>query len=441
MTGFLWSNDEEAFFGNDQNANTKKGAEKAGRKAKPAPGQSLEAPLTVSELNESLKRLIDQTFGTIWLSGEISNLTRSNAGHVYLTLKDAGGQIAGVIWRSTLERIDVDLAEGMAVIVQGRLDVYSPRGNYQIVISRVEQQGIGALQAAFRKLYKRLEAEGLFAAERKKPIPRFPFRIGFVTSPSGAAIQDFLQVLKRRWPVASVLIIPSKVQGEGSAEEIARGVRAAARIRPELDVLVVGRGGGSIEDLWSFNEEIVVRAVAECPLPTISAVGHEIDVTLCDLAADVRALTPTEAGEIIAPNRDDLLQTLEGVRNRLEGLIGYQWERATSQLTTLASRPILEDPMRLLERPTQQLDECYRDLDLAMDQRLEKAQIAIQQRAQVLEALSPLGVLARGYSLTQDDRTGRLITSAADVQPGQILKTRLAGGEVKSQVTSVENPS
>lgn len=430
MTGFLWSNDEEAFFGNEQNAAPKK----TPKDLKPSPGQSLESPYSVSQLNESLKRIIDKTFGTIWLAGEISNLTQSNAGHIYLTLKDAGGQIAGVIWRSTLERIDVELSEGMAVIVQGRLDVYSPRGNYQIVISRVEEQGLGALQAAFRRLYKKLDSEGLFASERKKPLPQFPFRIGFVTSPSGAAIQDFLQVLKRRWPVASVLIIPSKVQGEGAAEEIARGIKAAARISPALDVLVVGRGGGSIEDLWAFNEEIVVRAVAECPLPTISAVGHEIDVTLCDLAADVRALTPTEAGEIIAPHREELLSQLEGVQNRLRGLVAYQYERAEGRLKSLADRPILTEPERLLERPNQRLDDFFRDLDLAMDQKLEAAKSTLQQHAQVLDALSPLGVLARGYTLTVDAETGKLITSAEEIAPGQTIKTKLANGEIRSMV-------
>lgn len=430
MTGFLWSNDEEAFFGHEPNDALKKNS----KDLKPNPGQSLESPYSVSQLNESLKRIIDKTFGTIWLAGEISNLTQSNAGHIYLTLKDAGGQIAGVIWRSTLERIDVELSEGMAVIVQGRLDVYSPRGNYQIVISRVEEQGLGALQAAFRRLYKKLDSEGLFASERKKPLPQFPFQIGFVTSPSGAAIQDFLQVLKRRWPVASVLIIPSKVQGEGAAEEIARGIKAAARIRPELDVLVVGRGGGSIEDLWAFNEEIVVRAVAECPLPTISAVGHEIDVTLCDLAADVRALTPTEAGEIIAPHREELLSQLEGVQNRLRGLVAYQYERAEGRLKSLADRPILTEPERLLERPNQRLDDFFRDLDLAMDQKLEAAKNILQQHAQVLDALSPLGVLARGYSLTVDAETGKLITSAEEIAPGQTIKTKLAIGEIRSTV-------
>ncbi len=430
MTGFLWSNDEEAFFGSEQNAAPKKNP----KDMKPGPGQSLESPYSVSQLNESLKRIIDKTFGTIWLAGEISNLTRSNAGHIYLTLKDSGGQIAGVIWRSALERIDVELSEGMAVIVQGRLDVYSPRGNYQIVISRIEEQGLGALKAAFRRLYKKLDSEGLFASERKKSLPQFPFRIGFVTSPSGAAIQDFLQVLKRRWPVASVLIIPSKVQGEGAAEEIARGIKAAARIRPELDVLVVGRGGGSIEDLWAFNEEIVVRAVAECPLPTISAVGHEIDITLCDLAADVRALTPTEAGEIIAPHREELLSQLEGVQNRLRGLVAYQYERAEGRLESLADRPILTEPERLLERPSQRLDDFYRDMDLAMDQKLEAAKNTLQQHAQVLEALSPLGVLARGYSLTVDAETGKLITSVEEIAPGQTIKTKLATGEIRSTV-------
>lgn len=430
MTGFLWSDDADAFFGD---------AGKGKPQKQTKPGTSQDAPLSVSQLNEWIKRALDQSIPTVWIAAEISNLTQSAAGHVYLTLKDPSGQISAVLWRSTLERIGMDISEGMAVLVQGRLDVYSPRGSYQLVIQRVEQQGVGALQAAFRRLYQKLEKEGLFAAERKKALPRFPNRIGFVTSPAGAAIHDFYQVLGRRWPRASVLVIPSRVQGEGAAEEIVRGIRAAAKIQPALDILVVGRGGGSIEDLWCFNEEIVVRALVECPIPTVSAVGHEVDVTLSDLAADVRALTPTEAAEIVAPNKEELLELFRNTEARIQSLVQNHVHRHESKLRSLAARAVIEDPARLLESSTQLLDDVHRDLDNALDTWYERTSQLIQNQAQMLEALSPLKTLARGYSLTQDKVTGKIIKGVASVMTGQVIVTRVASGEIESIVTKSTN--
>jgi exodeoxyribonuclease VII large subunit len=328
----------------------------------------------------------------------------------------------------------MELREGMAILVQGRVDVYSPRGTYQVIVSRIEQQGLGALQAAFRKLHAKLEREGLFDPSRKKSLPPFPTRIGFVTSPSGAAIHDFTQVLKRRWPSASVLIIPSKVQGDGAAEEIVRGIGLAERIRPILDVLVVGRGGGSLEDLWCFNEEIVVRAVAACSLPTISAVGHEIDVTLCDLAADVRALTPSEAAERVVPSQDEIRDLLRGVERRVETLILNRIRHATQQLTSLASRPVLASPERLLDTAMQRLDDAHESIDSAIDRLLDSRQEQANRLAHVLEAISPLKTLIRGYAVTQDSGTGKAITSVTQVSKGQLLTTRLADGQFQSQV-------
>ena len=216
-------------------------------------------PLTVTELTQHIKRTLEQSIGSFWIAGEVSNVTKASSGHVYLTIKDANSQISAVIWRSSWERCKFDLKEGQAVLGLGKLDVYGPRGTYQVVLQRLEQQGVGPLQIAFKKLYAKLSAEGLFQPERKRPLPAFPQRIAFVTSPHGAAIHDFLEVLRRRWPHSDVLVIPAKVQGAGAAEEIARGIEAANQIQPPLDVLVVGRGGGSIEDLWAFNEEIVVQ--------------------------------------------------------------------------------------------------------------------------------------------------------------------------------------
>lgn len=454
MTGFLWSDDADAFFGEQPNAGpsksnlppkssekpASKSAANSGAKssakvpAKPRPGTTSEAPLTVAQLNAWIKNAIEQTVPTFWLAGEIGNLNQSASGHVYLTIKDAASQVSAVIWRSTFERIGMDLREGMAVLVQGRIEVYGPRGTYQVIITRMEQQGLGALQAAFRRLHAKLEKEGLFAPERKKPLPAFPTRIGFVTSPSGAAIHDFTQVLKRRWPGASVLIIPSRVQGDGAAQEIAEGIRVAALLKPALDVLVVGRGGGSLEDLWCFNEEVVVRAVAACPLPTVSAVGHEIDVTLCDLAADVRALTPSEAAERIVPSRDDVFDTLTGVQRRLDTLLMHRLSQAEMRLQSIASRPILQSPERLLETPMQRLDDLHESLDGVIDELMQSRTEQLERVSQVLDAISPLKTLARGYSVTLDAQSNKVIMSTEHIQPGQLIRTKLSDGEFLSKI-------
>ena len=452
MTGFLWSDDADAFFGETPKADGGKprpqskstSSESLAPKnlakglAKPKLGTSSDAPLTVAQLNQWIKNAIEQTVPTFWLAGEIGNLNQSASGHVYLTIKDSASQISAVIWRSTFERIGIDLREGMAVLVQGRIEVYGPRGTYQLIINRMEQQGLGALQAAFRRLHAKLEKEGLFAAERKKPLPTFPIRIGFVTSPSGAAIHDFTQVLKRRWPGASVLIIPSRVQGDGAAAEIAEGIRVAALVRPALDVLVVGRGGGSLEDLWCFNEEIVVRAIAACPLPTVSAVGHEVDVTLCDLAADVRALTPSEAAERIVPSREEIFDTLAGVQRRLDTLLVHRLSQAELRLQSMASRPILQSPERLLETPTQRLDDLHESLDSMIDGVIQSRTEQLERVSQVLDAISPLKTLARGYSVTLDAENDKVIMSLEHVKPGQLIRTKLCDGEFVSKVLDTD---
>ncbi len=439
MTGFLWSGDADAFFGEQPNPDSiqrNPPAKTLGKTpAKARPGTSSDTPLSVAQLNAWVKNAIEQSVSTFWLAGEIGNLNQSASGHVYLTIKDATSQVSAVLWRSTFERIGMDLREGMAVLVQGRIEVYGPRGTYQVIISRMEQQGLGALQAAFRRLHAKLEKEGLFAPERKKSLPAFPTRIGFVTSPSGAAIHDFTQVLKRRWPGASVLIIPSRVQGDGAALEIAEGIRIAALLKPALDVLVVGRGGGSLEDLWCFNEEVVVRAVAACPLPTVSAVGHEIDVTLCDLAADVRALTPSEAAERIVPNRDEVFETLAGVQRRLDTLLLHRVSQSEMRLQSLASRPVLQSPERLLETPTQRLDDLHESLDNMIDGLMQARTEQLERVSQVLDAISPLKTLARGYSVTLDAENEKVIMSIEHVKPGQLIRTKLSDGEFMSKVS------
>ncbi|PHR87699.1 MAG: exodeoxyribonuclease VII large subunit, partial [Blastopirellula sp.] len=257
--------------------------------------------LSVSQLTQLVKGTLEMAFPSVWVSGEISNLAQPRSGHVYLTLKDDNAQIRGVMWKGTASRLSFDLEDGQQVICRGEIDVYAPRGSYQLVIREVEPQGLGALQLALKKLQQKLQTEGLFDPDHKKPLPKFPKTIAMVTSPTGAAIRDFLEVLRRRWPGVRVIVIPAKVQGQGAAKEIAAGIKQANQLAERPDVMVVGRGGGSLEDLWCFNEEVVVRAIFASEIPVISAVGHEIDVTLSDMVADRRALTPSEAAELVVP--------------------------------------------------------------------------------------------------------------------------------------------
>jgi len=425
MTGFLWGDEAEEFF---SGAKPKLGK----------PGDSEESPLSVTELTARIKKALEGAIPRFWMVGEVGSVTFSNAGHVYLTIKDSDSQVSAVLWRSTWEKCKFDLREGMSVLGLGKLDVYGPRGSYQVVLQRLEPQGLGPLQIAFRKLFARLEAEGLFRSERKRQLPRFPMRIGFVTSPHGAAIHDFLEVLRRRWPQTDVLVIPAKVQGAGAAEEIAEGIESANRIRPALDALVVGRGGGSIEDLWAFNEEVVVRAVVGSRIPVVSAVGHEIDVTLCDLAADVRALTPSEAAERLVPNREEILGVLHEVRLRLMRWVGNRVRELEGRLDGMESRPVLAQAERTLDTKVQRVDEMEYRLHETFARSFEARLHGFEKLSQRIEGVSPLKTLGRGYTLTTDVQSGRLVSSARDVREGQLLRTRGIDGVWESTVERVQ---
>lgn len=425
MTGFLWGDEAEEFFSGAR--------PKVGK-----PGDSEERPLSVSELTVWIKKALEGAIPRFWVVGEVGSVTFSNAGHVYLTIKDSESQISSVVWRSTWEKCKFDLREGMSVLGLGKLDVYGPRGSYQVVLQRLEPQGLGPLQIAFRKLFSRLEAEGLFRMERKRTLPRFPRRIGFVTSPQGAAIHDFLEVLRRRWPQTDVLVIPAKVQGAGAGQEIAEGIDLANRIRPTLDALVVGRGGGSIEDLWAFNEEVVVRAVVSSRIPVVSAVGHEIDVTLCDLAADVRALTPSEAAERLVPNREEILGGLHEVRLRLMRCVGNRVRELEGRLEGLESRPVIAQAERMLDTKVQRVDEMEYRVQETFARIFEARQHHFEKLSQRIEGVSPLKTLGRGYTLTSDVQSGRLVSSVRDVRLGQRLRTRGVDGVWESTVDRVE---
>lgn len=397
--------------------------------------------LSVSQITNHLKGVVEQNFSDVWVAGEISNFSRPQSGHCYLTLKDDNAQLRAVIWRGTASKLKFDVHDGLEVVCRGRLDVYPPRGSYQLVIDQLQPQGIGALELALRKLREKLEHEGLFDPQHKQPLPNFPRRIGVVTSPTGAAIRDFLEVLRRRWRGVDVLIFPVRVQGDGAAAEIAAAIKQANRLSPALDVLIATRGGGSLEDLWAFNEEPVVRAIASSHIPTISAVGHEIDVTLADLAADVRALTPSEAAERVVPSAQDVKQIMQGFHSRLQTALSSRATAARNRLDAIASRTVFSRPLDNVHLLSRQVDELSTRIHTAVQQTVSQQQSQLTALSGKLDTLSPLGVLGRGYSLTHDEATGKLITSTKKLKTNQRIVTRLATGSVTSTIEEIEQQS
>jgi exodeoxyribonuclease VII large subunit len=394
-------------------------------------------PLTVSELTAAIKALLETTLPAVWVTGEISNFSRPRSGHCYLTLKDDGAQISAVIWRSTAAGVRFDLHDGLEVICRGPLSVYPPQGKYQLVIQEIQPKGIGALELALRQLRDKLAREGLFDPAHKRPLPPFARKIALVTSPTGAAIRDFLEVLRRRWRGADVLVVPVRVQGEGAAIEIARAIQAVNRLSVPIDCLVLARGGGSLEDLWAFNEEIVCRAIYASRIPVVSAIGHEIDVTLSDLVADVRALTPSEAAERVAPAAEELLNRLRHYERRLCQSMRSRAAASRSRLEALARCRPMRCPYDGVHELGRRLDELDLRSARAVRAQLRSARRGIDAATARLESLSPLGVLSRGYSLTQRLPDGAIIRDASELSIGDELRTRFASGESISRVEHI----
>jgi exodeoxyribonuclease VII large subunit len=429
----------------------------------------------VGELTREIKGVLGGRFLNVHVRGEVSNLKASPAGHFYFTLKDEDATLAAVLFRNEARRLKFKLQNGQSLVARGHLDVYEAKGEYQLVCDTIEPVGAGALQIAFEQLKSRLQAEGLFAADRKRRLPFLPRRIAIVTSAQGAAVHDFLRVLHRRHPGLSVLVVPVRVQGEGAAQEIARGIVRAAQ-QPRIEVVVVARGGGSLEDLWAFNEEVVARALAKCPVPTVSAVGHEVDVTIADYVADARAPTPTAAAEMLAREKHELVADLAQRKARLQRAMRSQLERRQAQLDNLKAR--VADPRRLVAEKRLRLDKLLSRAQDALQSRLAQQEARLQKLRERLErqhprerlhrlhrdvarlhdklralihrqlavrrehfarktaqldALSPLKVLARGYAVAFDER-GHALTDAAQVQPGERLRVRLHHGELDAQV-------
>lgn len=404
------------------------------------PGQ-LGKIYTVSELTRLVRDCLESRFPAVWVTGEISNLRTPGSGHLYFTLKDANAQLRAVIWRGVASRLRFRLEDGLKVIAFGSISVYEARGEYQLIITQLEPKGVGALQLAFEQLKRKLEAEGLFDPSRKRPLPFLPQRIGIVTSPSGAAIRDMLTIIARRFPFVHIILAPVRVQGEGAAQEIAQAIDDLNRFSassPEnaIDVLIVGRGGGSLEDLWAFNEEPVARAIFHSAIPVVSAVGHEIDFTIADFVADVRAATPSAAAELVVPRLEELEDTLSDLSARLVNALRAKAEQTRQLLDSILSSHGFRAPLERVRQWQQRLDEVAQRIYLAAKRHVASKDERLATLSGQIESLSPLKVLSRGYSITTIGEPPRLVKDAVQVRPGDTIATRLHHGRLISRVES-----
>jgi len=367
------------------------------------------------------------------VTGEVSSLRQPVSGHLYFSLKDEASQIRCVLFDSTRRVLKFQIENGMETIILGKVSVYKKSGDYQIIVDAAEPKGVGALQVAFEQLKRKLEAEGMFDASRKKPLPFLPGTIGIVTSLSGAALQDILNIIDRRFPTVHIIVYPVKVQGAGAKEEIAQAIDDFSQLPSPPDVLIVGRGGGSIEDLWAFNEEIVARAISSSRIPIISAVGHEIDWTIADLVADRRAPTPSAAAEIVLPIKNELIDTLGHLSQKLAISLQHQTEMAQGKLDALRKSFGWQTPINRIREYYQRMDELTTRLAGFLKQRMEKSSLALAEKSARLNALSPLNILARGYSITYTGG-GKILKSVKQVKTGEDILTKLADGEIKSRI-------
>jgi exodeoxyribonuclease VII large subunit len=446
----------------------------------PSPGLPFEddraIPLSVSELTADLKQVVEQAFGRVLVEGEISNCKQWSSGHIYFTLKDDRAQIRAVVFRMTARLLRFALEDGLRVVIRGRVSLYEVKGEYQVICDAIEPQGLGALQAAFEQLKRRLQAEGLFDQRRKRPLPAMPRRIGVVTSIDGAALRDILRVLTVRHPRARVVVRAARVQGDGAAEDLIRALRAIVRV-PEVDVVLIGRGGGSVEDLWAFNDERLARAIVQCPVPVISCVGHEVDFTIADFVADVRAATPSNAAELVVERADHVAARIDRADRRLQACLEWRLDRGRQRLERLHLKlerwptavvmrerdcrhlmlglrhamtdrlahvgQRFDDIRRRLERQdARQIIAGLRtrvvQADGRLRERVTRRRLAAAAHAGALgarlDALSPLAVLGRGYAVCWNDARTAIIRSAASVHAGDRVRVTLADGELPCRV-------
>jgi exodeoxyribonuclease VII large subunit len=433
---------------------------------------------SVSELNRTVRDVLDTAFGPVWVAGELSNLARPASGHMYFSLKDADAQVRCAMFRGRNRLLELTPEAGMMVRARARVGLYERRGDYQLIVEQLEPWGAGALAQAFERLKRRLDAEGLFSAERKRALPTMPARIGVITSATGAAVRDVLRVLRHRFPAVPVIVYPVPVQGEHAAGAIARMIEHAGE-RGDCDVLLLVRGGGALEDLWAFNEEAVARAIAASPIPLVSGIGHEVDVTIADFAADQRAPTPSAAAEAVVPEADSLERKLGQLERRLVTAMNGRMARARAEATRSERRLLRQHPERRLQQLAQRADELSRRLasgarrsmgrrrerldalaqrhlranplarmerlaertrrgeyrlHRAMADRLQRGDERVANAARALEAVNPLAVLGRGYALVRRSRDGYAVTEAAAAPSGEALDIRLAQGRLQATV-------
>lgn len=437
---------------------------------------------SVSELNHDVRQLIERGFPLMWIQGEISNYTAASSGHWYFSLKDAKAQVQCAMFRNRNRMVQLTAENGLEVLVRARVTLYEPRGNYQLVIEHMEEAGVGALQRQFEALKLKLSHEGLFAAEHKHPLPALVKKLGVITSPTGAAVRDVLTVLQRRFPAMEIIIYPAQVQGEQAPDQLCRAIERANQ-RDEVDALLLTRGGGSLEDLWAFNDEILARTIFASRLPVVSAVGHEVDFTIADFVADVRAATPSAAAELLSPDQVALQRTISQLANRMAVVIKRQLAHDKQRFQGMAAR--LQHPARLLQQQAQRADELemrlrraatlyfvnrhrameqlqhrlqqhnptamlnsrYQNLSFlgqrlqqAIQHKLQLAHQGLAKNSHALQVLSPLATLSRGYAIVQtDDARQALVHDANAVKPGQKLKTRLGNGIIISEVKETRN--
>lgn len=394
---------------------------------------------TVSQLTGEIRDMLERHIGLVWVTGEVSNFRRPASGHCYFTLKDEFTQVNVIMWRMVAAGLRFELKDGRSVLVQGEVTVYEPRGQYQIVLKRAEPLGVGALQLAFLQLKDKLAREGLFDESRKKPLPRIPRRIALVTSPTGAAVQDMLNVILRRFPPAQVVVCPVRVQGEEAATEIALTIGLVNRL-PRVDVMIVGRGGGSLEDLWPFNEEIVARAIAASHVPVVSAVGHETDFTIADFVADVRALTPTDAGNLVVPDIRQLAADMSSLAGRLGQALLARSGGARERLDAIARSYAFRRPLERVRAREQRLDDIAQQLFRDIAHVVQIQHQRVEAAGARLESLNPLAVLGRGYSIAFREPEGTILRSTARLKVGSLVRTRLAKGEFVAKVESKKRP-
>ncbi|MBQ7172835.1 MAG: exodeoxyribonuclease VII large subunit [Clostridia bacterium] len=392
-----------------------------------------QAVLSVSQLNEYLRMMMDSDprLSGLFLRGEISNYKRYASGHAYFTLKDEEGQIRAVMFQSYAKKLLFVPADGMRVIAHGRVSVYSQSGQYQLYVDEMQPDGAGALALQFEQLKRKLAAEGLFDESRKKPLPPFPTRIGVITSPSGAAVHDIKRILSSRFPCAEMILYPSLVQGADAPASLASGI-AFFEATNAVDLIIIGRGGGSMEDLWAFNDETLARTIAACHIPVISAVGHESDFTICDFVADRRAATPSNAAEIAVPDQKELMRSLAGIEAHLSLSFSRQIEQKRFLLNQLVKSRAFRLPESLLDPYRQRLDDGLEALLSALKETVLAKKRAFETSCAKLEALSPLGILARGYAVLQKD--GKAVKSRADVAKGDRLTVRVSDGSFHADV-------